>query len=156
MSNPWSNRFTRLAQLAHPVAASSSQLEALARKMAEIPSHPYLNYTHSDRALGITLDFTAPCSPLEQAELARSLNPVLPKYSEHATHISIAMSFKCAREDLVTKNINAHRHCILASIVYALNKFARIDSLGIAVSVPRFDWEQFQPVSAIYGLDYKK
>lgn len=151
-----SNLEAQILRHTHQIAANASQADLLAQKMAEITSHPYLKYTHSNRTLVSTLDFTATHSPLQQAELAKSLNEILPKYSDHAANIYIDISFRAAHMDLIDNNNNAYRHCILANMVYELNKFRQLDSVRVAVSVPEFHWGQFQPVSAVYGLDYKK
>ncbi|KAI9646618.1 hypothetical protein NHQ30_004614 [Ciborinia camelliae] len=154
MSNPMSNRFNELTlpgQERH--LARRSRRASRASQIAAIPIHPFLKYTPTNSALDITLDFDAAYSPFQQSEFVNSLNETLPKYSDHATYVFIGISFKVPHMDLVNNNTNAARHCIIANVIYQLNKFRRIDSVQVSVTVEKFYWEQLKPVSAVYGLD---
>lgn len=140
---------------ADQAAATARQAEVLAQQIAAIPRHPVLKYTHADMALVITLDFTIAHSPFQEAELARSLNQILPRYSQLASCIYINISFKPVRLDTLSNNTNGYRHCLLANTVWALNKFHKIHSIRVAASITKFDWVQFRVIAPIYGLYHK-
>ncbi|ESZ99400.1 hypothetical protein SBOR_0162 [Sclerotinia borealis F-4128] len=69
----------------------------------------------------------------------------------------MGISFKAPHMDLVNSNTNAARHCVIANIIHQLNKFLRLDSVRVVVSVQKFYWEQLELVGAVYpGSDYSQ